>query len=74
MKRLTLATVFCFSFVLLFLNVFLNIEHQYIAFGKSENSSNSTITIPTTISKEAQNAFINITTQMPEFVIQDQII
>ena len=68
MKRLTLATVFCFGFVFLFLNWFLNIDHQYIAFGQSENSSNSTITIPTTISKEAQNALINITTQMPEFV------
>jgi acetyl esterase/lipase len=68
MKRLTLATVFCFGFVLLFLNGFLNIDHQYIAFGQNENSSNSTITIPTTISKEAQNALINITTHMPEYV------
>jgi len=35
---------------------------------QEKDSNNSTITIPTTISKEAQNALVNITTQMPEFV------
>ena len=47
---------------------FLNIHHQNTTFGQEENSSNSTIAIPTTISKEAQNTLVNITTQMPEFV------
>jgi len=54
--------------MIFFLSGLLNIDHQYIALGQNETSSNSTITIPTTIAKETQNALINITTQTPEFV------
>src|SRR4029078_9662283 len=68
MKKLTIATVFCFGFVIFFLSGLLNIDHQYIASGQNETSSNITITISNTISKEAQNALINITIQTPEFV------
>lgn len=67
MKKLVLTTALCFSFALFF-NGFLNSDRQIVAFGMKETNSNSTITIPTTISKEAQNALINITSQMPEFV------
>lgn len=68
MKKLTIATLFCFGFMFLFLSGFPNIDHQYIALGQNETSSNSMITIPATISKETQNALINTTTQTPEFV------
>lgn len=68
MKKLTFATLFCFGFMFLFLSGFPNIDRQYIALGQNESSSNSTITIPTTISNETHNALINITTQTPEFV------
>jgi epsilon-lactone hydrolase len=48
---------------------FLNTNQQNMTFGQNETSSNnSTITIPTTITSEAQNALKNITSQMPEFV------
>ncbi len=67
MKKLTLDRFFVLVSRLFFCG-FLNIDQQYITFGQNETSSNSTITIPTTISSEAQNALINITTQMPEFV------
>ena len=69
MKRLLpITSVFCFTFTFFLCSGFLNVHHQNPAFGQEENSSNSTITIPTTISKEAQNALVNITTQMPEFI------
>lgn len=68
MKKLVLGAVFCLGFALLFCGS-LNTNQENIAFGRNETSSNnSTITIPTTISKETQNALINITSQIPEFV------
>lgn len=69
MKKLVSVTaIFCFTLTLFLNGEFLNIQQHNIVFGQEENSINSTITIPTTISKEAQYALINITSQMPEFV------
>ncbi len=68
MKKLILGAAFCLGFALFFCG-FLNTNQQNMTFGQNETSSNnSTITIPTTISSEAQNALKNITSQMPEFV------
>jgi len=68
MKKLILGAAFCLGFALFFAG-FLNTNPQSMTFGQTETSSyNSTITIPTTISSEAQNALKNITSQMPEFV------
>ena len=68
MKKLILGAAFCLGFALFFCG-FLNTSQQNMTFGQNETSSNnSTITIPTTISSEAQNALKNITSQMPEFV------
>jgi len=67
-KLVSVTTVFCFTLALFLNYEFLNIQQHNIVFGQEENSSNSTITIPTTISKEAQYALINITSHMPEFV------
>lgn len=64
-KRLITATAFCFSIVI----VFLNLHESNFVFSQEKNSTNSMrITVPTTISKEAQITLVNITTQMPEFV------
>src|ERR1051325_1004025 len=63
MKKFILTIAFCFSFAL-----FFHMELANSVFAQDNNSNNSTITIPTTISKEAQNALVNITKQMPEFV------
>ena len=68
MKKLILGTAFCLGFAL-FSCGYLNTNQQNMTYGQNETSSNnSTITIPTTISSEAQNALKNITSQMPEFV------
>jgi epsilon-lactone hydrolase len=67
-KLLSVTAVICFTLSLFLYSEFLNIQQHNIAFSQEENSSNSTITIPTTISKEAQYALRNITSQMPEFV------
>lgn len=67
MKKLVLGAIaFCFSFTLFF-SGYLNANQQNIIFGQNETNNNSTITIPTTISKEAQSVLRNITLQMPEF-------
>ena len=63
MKKFILTIAFCFSFALIF-----HMELANSVFAQENNSNNSTITIPTTISKEAQNVLVNITKQMPEFV------
>ena len=63
MKKFILTIAFCFSFAFFFHTGLLN---SVLAQEKDTNSSS--ITIPTTISKETQNALINITTQTPEFV------
>ncbi|MGD9535184.1 MAG: alpha/beta hydrolase [Candidatus Nitrosocosmicus sp.] len=69
MNRLTsVTTVFCFAFILLFYSGFINSHQQNTVFGQEKNNIKSTATIPTTISKESQNALINITSQMPDFV------
>ena len=68
MKKLLLGAAFCLGFALFFCG-FLNTNQQNMSFGQNESSgNNSIITIPTTISTEAQNALKNITSQMPEFV------
>jgi len=67
-KLLSVTAVICFTLSLFLHSEFVNIQQHNIAFSQEENNSNSTITIPTTISKEAQLALINITSQMPEFV------
>lgn len=55
--------------LVLYSSVFLDINQKNVIYGQiATNSSNPTITIPTTISKEAQNALKNIASQMPEFV------
>ena len=64
MKKLLLVTAFCFSFALFFSSGFSN-----SVFGQEKDSNSSSITIPTTLSEDAQNALENITNQMPEFVI-----
>jgi epsilon-lactone hydrolase len=68
MKKLIIGAAFCLGYALFFCG-FLNTNQQHITFGQNETTSNnSTVTIPTTISSEAQNALKNITSQMPEFV------
>ena len=67
MKKLILRIAFCFGFALFFICGFLNTNQQNTLV-RMKDSNSSTITIPTTISAEAQNALKNITTQMPEFV------
>jgi acetyl esterase/lipase len=68
MKKIIPATAFYLAFAL-FLSVSLNTDQQNVVFSQKDNGSNSAITIPTTISKEAQNALINITKQNPEFAM-----
>ena len=63
MMKLILTIAFCFSFPL-----FFHMELFNSVFAQDKDSNNSTITIPTTISSEAQEALVNITKQMPEFV------
>lgn len=63
-KRLIIATALCLSFTI----VFLNLDTSNFVFSQEENSNNSStiISIPPTISKEAQNVLKIMTSNNPE--------
>lgn len=61
-------TVLCIAFTLFMYNGFINSHNLNTALGQDKDASNSTITIPPTISKESQNTLRSIISHMPEFV------